>query len=220
MTEEPHSIVMASLKQAEPMAVLASLSIVISVFTFDKQGDFQNIYNYSTTATFMFILSFIFSTLSNLLYIRGSNAEFEQIRMILMKLGAYFFLSIGVLYFVLIAYEFGLKDSKIFDFVKAFVFLFFLASNVIMYKWSIRKKSLFFVGKKKWALYINKISYGLGIASAAAFFLDSLIFAFKSKHMIPDSLQVTLLLLMAMPYSIMFIISSIGGTSKVKRDAK
>jgi hypothetical protein len=105
------------LKQAEPVAVLASLSLVIAVFTFEHQDIFQTVYNYSVVSTFMFIFAFLSAVVRNLKFIK-SDAMYSGVS----SFAFYFFLAIGMIYMLLVAIEFGKQHSQIFSFVNGWLF--------------------------------------------------------------------------------------------------
>jgi hypothetical protein len=96
-----------ALKKAEPLAILASLSLVISVFTFDHRTDFGNIYNYSVVSTFMFLFAFMCAIIP-----KGKTKK-SILSDMLYTSGTFFFLAVGLIYLVLIAVEFGKENAQI-----------------------------------------------------------------------------------------------------------
>jgi hypothetical protein len=111
------SLFLKLLKQAEPVAVLASLSLVITVFTFENQDTFQTVYNYSVVSTFMFIFAFVAAVVRNLRIISS-----ERFYSGLATFAFYFFLGIGIIHILLIAVEFGKQHLQIYSFVYGWVF--------------------------------------------------------------------------------------------------
>jgi hypothetical protein len=101
------------LKNAEPFAVLASLTLILAVFTFDHLDKFQNVYNYSVLASTSFILSFIFFILSKLV-------ELQKLYDLMLRYGTFFFLAIGLVHLLMIMYEFSKDHAQIFSFYQVY----------------------------------------------------------------------------------------------------
>ena len=126
--------ILDALKKAEPLGFLASLSLVISAFTFDGVGNIYKIYSYSVVSAFMFIFSFVFSISNQYFksvesYYLAIGLEEPAITIILRVVthfGIYFFLSIGVIFLILIAYQFAQSQTQISIITGAFfgVFVF------------------------------------------------------------------------------------------------
>jgi len=97
------------LKRSQPIAFLASFSMLIAVFAFPNEG-LETVYQNAAMAAFMFVFSFIFSLLSQLAIYSEKKEEIEPTFIPeIIKYGTYFFLILGIAYLVLIVLEF--KES-------------------------------------------------------------------------------------------------------------
>ena len=122
------SDVLKALKRSEPIIILASLSLAIAAFTFQKREVvlIQAIYNFSVISGFMFIFSFVCSIIDYLLKTTSRlqdvrNSFFGQIPI----LATYFFLAVGIIFLIAIAYQFGQEQPQIFAITKTFLFSIF-----------------------------------------------------------------------------------------------
>ncbi|HKG87448.1 MAG TPA: hypothetical protein VKA95_03915 [Nitrososphaeraceae archaeon] len=102
-----------ALKKAEPLGFLASLSLVISTFTFDGVGNIYKIYSYSVVSAFMFIFSFVSSIFNQYFMSVESNNSIISSMRVVTNFGIYFFLIIGLIFLSLIAYQFGQSQTQI-----------------------------------------------------------------------------------------------------------
>jgi hypothetical protein len=82
---------LCALKKAEPLGFLASLSLVISTFTFGGEGNIYRIYSYSVVSAFMFIFSFVSSIFNQYLKSVESNNPIINIMQAVTNFGIYFF---------------------------------------------------------------------------------------------------------------------------------
>ncbi len=110
-----------ALRNAQPIAFLASLSLIIATFTFTN---FPNVYSNAIIASFMFIFSFVLSILIQIKIVKerlSANEPFWT----LIRVGTYFFLAMGIIYLILIAVEFGKLQQQIFLLTKGWYWAFF-----------------------------------------------------------------------------------------------
>ncbi len=89
-----------SLRKSQPIAFLASLSMVIAAFT-HSNNDTVGVYNSAVLATIMFLLSFAFSLFDQLFPKNPKEDNTWRTG------GKYFFFAFGILFLGLVAYEFG-----------------------------------------------------------------------------------------------------------------
>ena len=94
------------LKNAQPLAFMASLSIIIAAFTFDEDK-LPNVSSNAIIAAFMFLISFVLSLIDQI-PIKKENGDMSPLRF-----GKYFFLGIGILYLLLITWEFSKSLTQI-----------------------------------------------------------------------------------------------------------
>ena len=104
---------LCALKKAEPLGFLASLSLVISTFTFGGEGNIYRIYSYSVVSAFMFIFSFVSSIFNQYLKSVESNNPIINIMQAVTNFGKCFFLVIGLISLILIAIQFGQSQPQI-----------------------------------------------------------------------------------------------------------
>jgi hypothetical protein len=134
-TETNSFDLLKAIKRAEPLAFLASLSLVISAFSFQGLGNLSKIYGYSVVSAFMFIFSFLFSIAAHYLILTKITQRLDPYLKILqriMNFGIYFFLIIGMLFLILIAYQFGQSQPQIFTITYAFLgsFIFYMSITI------------------------------------------------------------------------------------------
>lgn len=98
------------LRNGEPLIVLASLSLILAVFTFDHIDKFLNVHNYAVLASFSFIISFILVILSNIDYSSADNKTLE----LAIRYGIFIFLGVWKVYLLLITHEFGKEHLQLF----------------------------------------------------------------------------------------------------------
>jgi hypothetical protein len=106
-----------ALKNSQPLAFLASFSIIIGILSLDKPA-LPAIHQDAILAGFMFIFSFIASLVSQISENRDKALE------ILGRGSTYFFLSVGILYLLSIAAKFSTIFSQIPTFVFGWMLLF------------------------------------------------------------------------------------------------
>lgn len=135
MSEEPpkKSSFYDSLKNAQPLAFLASLSIVIAAFTYSNEK-LPNVYVYATLASFTFLFSFIFSMISQLYRPEykisiiesppGFIRAYKDLFILFSRSGVYFFLIFGIIYLLLVAYEFTKIHLQLFNVLIGWLQLF------------------------------------------------------------------------------------------------
>jgi hypothetical protein len=120
------------LRRAEPIAVMASLTLVIAAFSFGNNLPYP-IYSNSVISSFMFIISLFFYIGFELLQhntkLQSSLREHikEEFRILVLKIplyGCYIFLSLGFIYLLAVALEFGKEQLQILSHLKTFFFLF------------------------------------------------------------------------------------------------
>ena len=124
------------IRNSQPMAFLASLSIIIAVFTFQKE-DLPNVYPNAISGAFSFIFAFVTSILFQLLPPKGLY------RLVLyFKFATYFFLGVGILYLLFIALAFSEDVDKISQTVSAWVFgMVAISSSILVWRHFIKLKS-------------------------------------------------------------------------------
>ena len=123
-----------ALKHSEPLAFLASLSLIIVAFIFPERLHLVAIYNDSLISGFMFIISFVFSIVYRLYKYVPQRYQYPIANKFL-GFGVYFFLGVGIFFLLLVAYEFGKEQTQIFALVKIFFLLFvgvFLVYIIVM----------------------------------------------------------------------------------------
>ena len=104
----------SALKNAQPLALLGSLSIVIAVFSTEN---YSEIHSYAIIAGFMFIFSFISSLFYQLIFVKeGGLRQF-------VRWTVYFFLIIGIAQLLRVAVGLSTTIPQIMSFVLAWVFL-------------------------------------------------------------------------------------------------
>lgn len=139
MTQPNNSFdTLRALKRSEPLGFLASLSLIIATFTFEKAG-FGAIYNYSVVSGFMFIISFVFSIAYDF-YKHVPQRYQYSIADNFLRFGIYFFLGLGFFSLLYVAYEFGNKHTQIFAFVKIFLVLFGLGLLIYLITLEVKKQ--------------------------------------------------------------------------------
>lgn len=113
------------LRNAQPLAFLASFSMVLAVFAFPNTA-FASVYSNAAIASTMFIVSFVCGLLSQFLIVREEEEGYKEPYSLfeLIRYGTYFFLAVGVIYLLLIAVEFGKSLPPIFNTVAAWSWLF------------------------------------------------------------------------------------------------
>jgi len=99
-----------ALKNSQPLAFLASFSIIIGILALNYE-DLRQIHDNAIIAGFMFIFSFIMSLVFQIFGDR--NYGLSQ----LARYSKYFFLAVGIFHLLLIAIHFGAEIEKIPKFV-------------------------------------------------------------------------------------------------------
>lgn len=118
----PMDLFHKSLNNAQPIAFLASLSIVIAAFTFSNE-ELQSVSTYAVVAGFMFLFSFIASLGNQINLVKQDDDNYEYYEKI-SRYGSYAFLSIGIGYLLLLAYEFGKSLPEIYLLTSGYVMFF------------------------------------------------------------------------------------------------
>jgi hypothetical protein len=136
------------IRNSQPLVFLASLAFVIAALILRNNQDELIIYDYAVVAALMFIFSFISSILQQLPF-----SGYESVRPYV-SFTTYFFLAIGIINLLLIAYELGKGHSQIFLFVTAWSFLLpgIIAIYIIIMFLNIIRK-----GKKQLTSDVRKI---------------------------------------------------------------
>ncbi|HJW19927.1 MAG TPA: hypothetical protein VJ571_05160 [Candidatus Nitrosotalea sp.] len=122
-----------ALKNSQPLAFLASLSIVIAAFTYNVK-DLPQVYPNAISGAFSFIFAFVFSMISLIL----QDKDFPKISFYL-RLGTYFFLGVGILYILFIAIAFSGKIPQIPQTFMAWTYGF-VGIGATLTVWRIREK--------------------------------------------------------------------------------
>jgi hypothetical protein len=213
VTENARFGFISSVRQAEPIAVLASLTLAIAVFTFN-QADFGKIYQYSSTASVLFIFSFILAIIASLIKESESPKELETMLLKLVNPGVYLFLAVGLVHLLLIAVEFATRDLHIVNFIFGYVFLFFAMVNVLLYGLMQKPRMNLFALNRRWFLYLYKISFGVAIASAVIGTLIFLYQGFSSTVVLAEVPKIWLLLFSTGHFILLMLISSVVGPKK------
>jgi len=91
-TETNSFDLLKALKRAEPLGLLASLSLVISAFSFEGLGNLYKIYSYSVVSAFMFIFSFLFSIVTDCFNSTKNSQHYPILRILqaIINYGPYF----------------------------------------------------------------------------------------------------------------------------------
>src|ERR1700687_5401102 len=122
------------LKNAQPLAFLASLSIVIAAFTYTNIK-VPNVYVDAVIASFAFLFSFIFSLISQLYKpeviifdLQKGEDKYSNIFVDYFlgfcRYGVYFFLIIGIIYLLLVAFEFSKTHLQLYSILFAWAEFF------------------------------------------------------------------------------------------------
>ncbi|MDE1768991.1 MAG: hypothetical protein KGI28_00375 [Thaumarchaeota archaeon] len=123
-----------ALKNSQPLAFLASVSIGIAVLIHQIE-EFSSVYNYAIIAGSMFLFSFIASLVYQLIPL--SDETKQKVRW-----SQYVFLGLGIMYLLLIVLNFSQKITSIMTLVFGWGFLAMGISYIIPLKkqWSTLKK--------------------------------------------------------------------------------
>jgi len=101
------------LRDAQPLAFLASFSIVIAVFAFPNQK-FNSVFEFAASASAMFLISFVVSLIGRMAHYRETiEKSFGTTYTELTRYGTFFFFGMGVFYLILILLEFSKTLSSI-----------------------------------------------------------------------------------------------------------
>lgn len=137
------------LRNSQPLAFLASFSMIIAVFAFPNK-EFEIVYTNATLSASMFIISFVSSYLSQFLVHReeqeGYKEPFPMFESI--RYGSYFFFAVGVIYLILIVVEFAKNLDQIPNIIIGWVWLFAgisLLIAIIRNMKSLKKQSKTFI---------------------------------------------------------------------------
>lgn len=114
----------SGLKKAEPLGVLASLSLVITTFTY-KELTFAPIYGDSVIATFMFIIAFVAALILPMPAVKDDKFYYRMT-----TYAVYFFSAIGIIHLLFIAYEFGKQANQVFSFASGWLVSFLGGSSI------------------------------------------------------------------------------------------
>lgn len=131
--KESNKIFHEFLKNSQPLAFLASFSMIIAVFAFSNK-EFGSIYTNAVLAASMFTVSFVCSYLSQVFVHReekeGYDKPFSLFESI--RYGTYFFFGIGVIYLILIVNEFAKSLPQIPSIVSGWIWLFAGLSLIVV----------------------------------------------------------------------------------------
>ena len=105
-----------ALRNAQPLAFLASISIAIAAFIHSTTQPIGQTFDYAIIAGSMFLFSFIASLVYQVIRI---NEEFTQY----VRWSQYFFLALGIVYLLLILLNFSQSIPQIIELVLGWVFL-------------------------------------------------------------------------------------------------
>jgi len=142
-----------ALKNAQPLAFLASFSIIIGIISFSNI-ELSKIHQDAIIAGVMFILSFIMSLLFQL-FSKSGLAD-------LAKYTKYFFLAVGIFHLLHIVTTFGSLIDKIPIFVAGW--LFFVLGAVTFIQGYTRQKTVLMKKKLFWINYkLSPIIMGSGL---------------------------------------------------------
>lgn len=141
------------LRKSQPLAFLASFSMIIAVFAHSNKDIPTPVYNDAATASMMFIISFITSMLSQLAHENDvrNKEPFSPAASEALRYGTYFFFGIGVIYLLFIANEFGKSSLPIpqivFGWFKLFVSITMIVlMRLVVVKYRENKEKPFIVG--------------------------------------------------------------------------
>jgi len=181
------------LKKSQPIAFLASFSMLIAVFAFPNEG-LQLVYQNAAMAAFMFVLAFVFSLLSQLaIYSEKKDGMEPTFIPELIRYGTYFFLIIGIAYLVLIVLEFKESFPALPEIVVGWASLFIGVAALFFVKnfYSAIKKSKDFV-----VLLVRMFSLMTGIIFVGAIIIHgaSKIFGAVFEINIPFIIELSLLI--------------------------
>lgn len=123
------------LKDAQPIAFLASFSMIIAVFAFPNV-QFNSIYKYAAIASSMFLISFVFSLISRVAIVREKEENVERSYYTnFTRYGTFFFLSVGFVNLGLIVVEFSNSVQSIKFWIWGWLSLF-LGLIILYYRWN------------------------------------------------------------------------------------
>lgn len=140
-----------ALKNAQPLAFLASFSMVIGILAFSN-NDLISIRQDAIVAGFMFIFSFVMSLISQLF--GRHNYGLNQ----LAKYTIYFFLAVGIFHWLLIAITFSSEILKIPKLLGAWIF-FLLGGGIFVRAYTAKIHPAF--KNDKFLFIYHKLAPGL-----------------------------------------------------------
>lgn len=158
-----------ALKKAQPLAFLASFSLIIGIISSVNDSSLPDIQSDAIIAGFMFIFAFITAMINQVFKESVSIEKFT-------RLSQYFFFVIGIIYFLFIALKFS---ETILQIPTIFVgwFIIFLGISFFVRVYPIKKN--FWRGKNKFIEIEDKIAYplvGLGFFILGGFLVASALF--------------------------------------------
>lgn len=159
-----------ALRNAHPIAVIASVSMVIAAFSF-RNDDLAGMSNNAMIAAAMFLISFTASLLDQLVPTKNN----EKVEMI--HWGRLFFFGIGVLYLILIVWEFGKFIPQIGNIVIGWIIIAIGLSSLS----TIFSKKGIYNKKRIENTKIFKIMNVLGIIYSSAFIGGGLSYVFNNE---------------------------------------
>lgn len=95
-----------ALKNSQPIAFLASLSMVIATFSYSNH-ELPNVYTNAVLASMTFLISFVLSLIDQI------NLENDR-DIPVVHWGKFFFLAVGILYLIVVAVEFSKSLTQIY----------------------------------------------------------------------------------------------------------
>lgn len=114
-----------ALKNSQPIAFMASLSFVVAALVIRTGTEQTPIYNAAVTAAILFLIAFIVSLIRQTRFGRRPPNELGYI-----AFSTYFFLCLGIVYWIIIAYEFSKQLPSIGTFVGSLAIAFMGSSAV------------------------------------------------------------------------------------------
>lgn len=155
-----------AIKNAHPIAFLASLSMAVAVLS-ESTESLKSVYDNAILAAIMFLSSFLLSLTDKL----GQKTDRDEY----FKYGTYFFFAVGIFYLIRIGYDFSKTVPQVVSIFSGWVVL---AMGISFLTTVVRKQ-----GKFNPTLYKNNSNFRiiqiLGCSSASGFLFSGLVFVGK-----------------------------------------
>ncbi len=166
MTSDPSdSKFYEAIKNSQPLAFLASFSIIIGILALNND-DLRQIHNDAIIAGFMFIFSFIMSLIYQIFGDRNNGLS------PLVRYSQYFFLAVGIFHLLLIAIKFSAEIEQIPKYVVGWLF-FVLGGTMFVYAYT--KKRIPLHNEKSFLIYdktgLSLLGLGMLIIGVFALFV-------------------------------------------------